>query len=106
MAGNAMLTMKRSRLATNTPTETIAATLVRCIMQRNLACSLYDATVLPNTYRGQNCSIAAALELVGERWTLLILRDPMLGTRRSDDFHPNLALSRNVLQAPLDRLCP
>src|SRR6185436_8708314 len=50
MSGNAMLTMNRSRLATNTPTETMAATLARCMMQRNLAGSLYDATVLGNTY--------------------------------------------------------
>src|SRR3954447_21035188 len=104
MSGNAMLTMKRSRLATNTPTDTIAATLVRCIMQRNLARSLYDATVLPNTYRGQNCSIAGALELGGEPWTLLILRDAMLGPRRFDDFQRNLGVARNVLQARLERL--
>src|SRR5215218_2322407 len=70
MSGNAMLTMNRSRLATNTPTDTMAATLVRCMMQRKLPGSLYDATVLGNTYRGQNCSIAGALELLVDEGVL------------------------------------
>jgi DNA-binding HxlR family transcriptional regulator len=74
------------------------------MMQRNLSSRLYDATVLGNTYRGQNCSIAGALELVGERWTLLILRDAFLGTRRFDDFQRNLGVARNVLQSRLGRL--
>jgi DNA-binding HxlR family transcriptional regulator len=74
------------------------------MMQRNVSRALYDATVLGNTYANQNCSIAAALELVGERWTLLILRDAFLGTRRFDDFQRNLGIARNVLQARLERL--
>jgi DNA-binding HxlR family transcriptional regulator len=60
--------------------------------------------VLRNDYENQNCSIAHALELVGERWTLLILRDAFLGTRRFDDFQRNLGIARNVLQARLERL--
>jgi DNA-binding HxlR family transcriptional regulator len=60
--------------------------------------------VLGNTYEGQNCSIAATLELVGERWTLLILRDAFLGTRRFDDFQRNLGVARNILQSRLQRL--
>ena len=42
--------------------------------------------MLKRTYEGQNCSIARALELVGERWTLLIVRDAFLGLRRFDEF--------------------
>jgi len=38
--------------------------------------------MLKRDYEGQNCSIAAALEIVGERWTLLIVRDAFLGLRR------------------------
>ena len=38
--------------------------------------------MLRNDYEGQNCSIARALEIVGERWTLLIIRDAFLGLRR------------------------
>ncbi len=55
-------------------------------------------------YRGQNCSIARSLELIGERWTLLILREAFLGTRRFDDFQRALGVARNVLQARLERL--
>jgi DNA-binding HxlR family transcriptional regulator len=60
--------------------------------------------VLRNDYENQNCSIAHALELVGERWTLLILRDAFLGTRRFDDFQRNLGIARNVLADRLARL--
>ena len=60
--------------------------------------------MLGNTYADQNCSIAAALELVGERWTLLILRDVFLGTRRFDDLQRNLGVARNILQSRLERL--
>jgi DNA-binding HxlR family transcriptional regulator len=60
--------------------------------------------VLRNDYADQNCSIASALELVGERWTLLILRDAFLGTRRFDDFQRSLGVARNVLQSRLERL--
>ena len=42
--------------------------------------------MLPRTYDAQNCSLARTLEIVGERWTLLILRDAFLGHRRFDDF--------------------
>jgi DNA-binding HxlR family transcriptional regulator len=55
-------------------------------------------------YRGQNCSIARALELVGERWTLLIIRDVFLGLRRFDEFQENLGVARNVLTDRLNRL--
>lgn len=73
-------------------------------MQRNVSGPLYHATVLKNTYDGQNCSIAGSLELIGERWTLLIIREAFLGTRRFDDFQRNLGVARNVLQTRLERL--
>jgi DNA-binding HxlR family transcriptional regulator len=60
--------------------------------------------MLRRDYAGQNCSIAATLELIGERWTLLILRDAFLGVRRFDDFQARLGVARNVLQARLERL--
>jgi DNA-binding HxlR family transcriptional regulator len=62
------------------------------------------ASVLNREYQGQNCSIARALELVGERWTLLIIRDAFLGLRRFDEFHESLGISRNVLTDRLNRL--
>jgi DNA-binding HxlR family transcriptional regulator len=60
--------------------------------------------VLPRTYDNQNCSIARALETIGERWTLLILRDAFLGTRRFDDFQRSLGIARNVLTVRLKSL--
>jgi DNA-binding HxlR family transcriptional regulator len=60
--------------------------------------------VLHRTYADQNCSIARSLELIGERWTILIVRDAFLGVRRFDDFQRSLGVSRGVLADRLDRL--
>jgi DNA-binding HxlR family transcriptional regulator len=60
--------------------------------------------VLKRGYEGQVCSIARALELVGERWTLLIIRDALLGQRRFDEFQESLGVARNVLTDRLNRL--
>lgn len=51
-----------------------------------------------------NCSIAQCLEVVGEWWSLLILRDVFLGIRRFDDIQARLGISRNVLNQRLSRL--
>jgi DNA-binding HxlR family transcriptional regulator len=60
--------------------------------------------MLGRTYDTQTCSVARALEVVGERWTMLVLRDAFLGVRRFDDFQRSLGIARNVLQARLERL--
>jgi len=60
--------------------------------------------VLGNEYTGQNCSIARTLELVGERWTILVLRDVFLGMRRFEEIQRDLGVARNVLAARLERL--
>jgi DNA-binding HxlR family transcriptional regulator len=60
--------------------------------------------VLNRTYDTQVCSAARALETVGERWTLLIVRDALLGTRRFEDFQRRLGIARNVLTDRLNRL--
>ena len=60
--------------------------------------------MLHRTYNDQDCSVARALEVVGERWTILILRDAFLGIRRFDDFQRSLGVARNVLQTRLRRL--
>ena len=52
-------------------------------------------------YVRQDCSLARALELVGERWTMLILRDAFFGVRRFSDFAAHLDISRAVLTARL-----
>ena len=66
--------------------------------------SCYDQAMLRNDYEGQDCSIARALEIVGERWTLLIIRDAFLGLRRFDQFQESLGIARNVLTDRLNRL--
>jgi DNA-binding HxlR family transcriptional regulator len=60
--------------------------------------------VLGSDYSGQNCSIARTLEVIGERWTMLIVREAFLGTRRFDEFQRRTGAARNVLQARLERL--
>lgn len=52
----------------------------------------------------QVCSVARALSVVGERWTLLILRDAFLGTRRFDQFQHNLGITRHRLSERLGKL--
>jgi DNA-binding HxlR family transcriptional regulator len=48
--------------------------------------------------------VAGSLELVGERWTLLLVRDAFLGVRRFEDFQRRLGVARNVLAGRLNRL--
>jgi DNA-binding HxlR family transcriptional regulator len=62
------------------------------------------AVVLPRSYEGQVCSIARSLELIGDRWTLLIIRDALRGVRRFDDFRAELKVAHNVLSDRLSRL--
>jgi DNA-binding HxlR family transcriptional regulator len=74
---------------------------VSCITQ--LGALRWNA-VLPRTYDGQVCSVARALEAMGDRWTMLVLREAFLGTRRFDDYQRNLGIARNVLADRLARL--
>lgn len=56
------------------------------------------------SFADMNCSIARSLEIVGEWWTPLILRDAFLGVTRFDEFQERLGIARNVLATRLDRL--
>ncbi|MGO9853850.1 MAG: winged helix-turn-helix transcriptional regulator [Acidimicrobiales bacterium] len=60
--------------------------------------------MLKRDYPSQYCPVASTLEVVGERWTLLIIRDVFLGIRRFDDLQRDLGVARNILQARLERL--
>jgi len=60
--------------------------------------------MLPKSYEGQDCSLARALEVVGERWTLLVLRDAFYGVRRFTDFQVHLGVPRAVLTERLRTL--
>jgi DNA-binding HxlR family transcriptional regulator len=53
---------------------------------------------------GMNCSIARALDEVGEWWTLLIVHECVSGTTRFDEFRSRLGIARNVLTARLERM--
>ncbi|MGH3358432.1 MAG: winged helix-turn-helix transcriptional regulator [Nocardioidaceae bacterium] len=59
---------------------------------------------LGKDYTGQNCALARALELVGERWTMLILRDAFYGVRRYSDFRSHVRAPRAVLADRLQTL--
>jgi DNA-binding HxlR family transcriptional regulator len=59
---------------------------------------------LPKDYSGQQCSLARALEIVGERWTLLIVRDAFFGVRRFGNFVTHLGIPRAVLAERLSSL--
>ncbi|MEU8632215.1 helix-turn-helix domain-containing protein [Amycolatopsis sp. NPDC048633] len=59
---------------------------------------------LPSTYADRNCSLARSLEVVGERWTLLIVRDAFFGVRRFGDFAAQLGIPRAVLTSRLKSL--
>jgi DNA-binding HxlR family transcriptional regulator len=56
------------------------------------------------TYSSENCSIQRTLEVVGEKWSLLILREAFYGVRRFSDFQRALGCARNVLSARLATL--
>ena len=56
------------------------------------------------TFDGQNCSIARALEVIGERWTLLILREVLLGRRRFEEIRRNTGVATNILTDRLETL--
>lgn len=56
------------------------------------------------SFQDMNCALAQTLEVVGERWTLLVLRDAFFGIRRFDDFQRRLGIARNILSARLARL--
>ncbi len=60
--------------------------------------------MLGKDYVGQDCGIARALEVVGERWTLLIVRDALFGVQRFRDFQAHLDIPKAVLSDRLNGL--
>lgn len=53
---------------------------------------------------GLGCSLANGVDIFGDRWSLLVLRDVFLGVRRFDEFIRDLGIARNVLSDRLERL--
>jgi len=76
------------------------ATMFRCIMR------LTDTIdpMLDREYDTQVCSIARSLEVVGERWSLLIIRNVGLGMNRFEPLRENLGITRSVLTTRLNSL--
>lgn len=56
------------------------------------------------SFSGMKCSIASALELIGDRWSFLIIRDMSFGVRRYDDLRQGLGISPATLAAKLKHL--
>lgn len=56
------------------------------------------------SFEDVNCSVARSLEVIGEWWTLLIVRDALMGVTRFEQFQERLGIARNVLTARLDKL--
>jgi len=61
-----------------------------------------EQTVL--RYRPANCSIARSMQVLGDRWTLLVLREAFSRVRRFDDIQQNTGAPRQVLSARLAHL--
>jgi DNA-binding HxlR family transcriptional regulator len=66
--------------------------------------TVYHEDMLGRDYPDQVCSIARALEVVGERWTLLIVRDVLFGRNRFEELVESLGVTRTVLTARLRTL--
>src|SRR6187399_1039377 len=64
----------------------------------------YPEAMQRKSFEDMNCSVARSLDVVGEWWTLLVVRDALLGVTRFDDFQERLGISRNVLAVRLERL--
>jgi DNA-binding HxlR family transcriptional regulator len=56
------------------------------------------------SFAEMDCSVARTLEVVGEWWTMLIVREAFSGVRRFDDFQAHLGIARNVLASRLQGL--
>jgi DNA-binding HxlR family transcriptional regulator len=62
------------------------------------------ARVERKSFAGMHCSVAQCLEVVGEWWSMLIVRDVFLGVTRFDEIQQRLGISRNILQQRLAHL--
>lgn len=56
------------------------------------------------SFQGSTCPVARSMDSIGEWWSMLIIRDAMLGVRRFSDFQRSLGMARNVLTTRLRRL--
>lgn len=64
----------------------------------------YKGLVKRASFTEMNCSIALSLEILGEWWTLLVVRDAFFGITRFDEFQSRLGIARNILSTRLNTL--
>lgn len=57
-----------------------------------------------NDLKAEACPVARGLSVIGDRWTILVLRDAFYGVRRFDDFQSGLGITRHVLASRLRKL--
>jgi DNA-binding HxlR family transcriptional regulator len=80
----------------------------RSLPDLSFVCELSYSRSAMNRYRLQysadNCSIKRTLDVIGEKWTLLVLRETFLGVRRFEDFQRIIGCARNILSARLATL--
>jgi DNA-binding HxlR family transcriptional regulator len=73
-----------------------------------LACgasiTVMETTVKRTSFEGDACPIARALDVIGDWWSLLIIRDALLGRRRFGEIHRSLGLAKNILTTRLRML--
>src|SRR5262249_40285604 len=90
------------------PPHRVACFTKGTLHQSDLFDASHSATLtkamLKRDYEGQVCSIARALEVVGDRWTLLVIRDVAVGKRRFEQLLTSLGVASNVLTDRLQRL--
>src|ERR1700722_15394726 len=63
-----------------------------------------SAEMRSSEFPAEMCSVARSLEIVGEWWTLLVIREAFFGTRRFSDFEARLGIAKNVLSGRLAKL--
>ncbi len=69
-----------------------------------MAATAPDPSIGRDASRTETCSIAATLDVIGDRWTLLILRDVFRGVRRFSQMHEDLGIAKNILSDRLQKL--
>jgi DNA-binding HxlR family transcriptional regulator len=67
-------------------------------------CDLEDAMVKRTSFEHAECPIARSLDAIGDWWSLLIIRDALMGIRRFSEFQKNLGLAKNILTVRLRAL--
>jgi DNA-binding HxlR family transcriptional regulator len=63
-----------------------------------------EAMVKRTSFEGDTCPIARSLEAIGDRWSLLIIREALFGLRRFGEFQSKLGMAKNILSARLGSL--